>query len=152
MLKRIFGQLSECFKKICGLSGMTPQILTGRSYERWTTNQFPTHRMISFMSSLGDTTAHFPALYSRCVSRTSLCNTLRRCSTKRLGQVGDRERECVGVGVCGERERSRWGQGKRVCGCGGVWGGREKAEMLKGFRFSQVRKIVHRAVRCGRGL
>ncbi len=34
---------------------------------------------------------------------------------------GDRERECVGVWVCG-----KWGQGKRVCGCGGMCGGEEK--------------------------
>jgi hypothetical protein len=27
--------------------------------------------------------------------------------------VGDRERECVGVWVCGEREGNRWGQRKR---------------------------------------
>jgi hypothetical protein len=38
------------------------------------------------------------------------------------GNAGDRERECVGVWVCGEREGSRvqiksnrWGQGKGEC-------------------------------------
>jgi len=54
---------------------------------------------------------------------------------------GDRERECVGVGVCGygrvcgyvrERENAEK-LGKRVCGCGGmwVWEGMRNAEKLK---------------------
>jgi len=37
--------------------------------------------------------------YSDSCILTSLLQTPRR------GEVGDRERECVGVGVCGERER-----------------------------------------------
>jgi hypothetical protein len=47
----------------------------------------------------------------------------------------EREREYVGVGVCGcgRRERNAEKLGKRVCGCVGmwVWEGKRNAEKLK---------------------
>ncbi len=49
------------------------------------------------------------------------------CRSRRdeaFGQIGRQASEINGSVGDRERERKRWGQGKRVCGCGSVWGKR----------------------------